>query len=301
MLKSALNHAQVLDGQKYICTDDLLWALHDVVDGRKIRSHGLGAGNRGVWDLCQFTHNVHVVLEAARQKAEREQNSKVIGTEDLLWAMLDSPAMESRANQLLRAKGISRDAVWGDYSFSKNVLLMFEVARQQAAKTDSNVIGTEDLLWAMFHSPTVQNRAVRHLNSKGITNDAVWGLHQFTPNVHRLLEAAQEEAALRHEDMIGTEDILHALFHTPDLDSRAADIMQAQGVAKIDLYGTFRYTDNAQKVLDRARKQAILNGAEFIGTEDILVALMSLGDSSRAAHFLRSLGVPDNLTAYPTR
>jgi ATP-dependent Clp protease ATP-binding subunit ClpA len=259
------------DSKGEIDVNDLLAAakkLSEKAGGEPVggASAGAGADAGGIFKQ-PLTENARRVVDVARSRAT-QHGHQFIGTEDLLRALFEAP--ESMAIKHLTEKGIDKDVVWGVRTFTDNAQTVVDKARMRAKENAHQFIGTEDLLWAMFNAPTVEGRAVVHMMQRGITKDGVWGVHQYTPNVHKVLDLALERAEGANQTTIGTEDLLWAIFHNPSMNSRALNFLESKGITKGSVWGMHRFSDNVNKVLKDARKAAETDKKLVIGTEDLL-------------------------------
>jgi ATP-dependent Clp protease ATP-binding subunit ClpA len=171
---------------------------------------------------------------------------------------------------LSAAQKASKGADGEAQPLTDNARAVIDKARSRAKEKDHQAIGTEDLLWAMFNAPQIEGRAVSHMMQQGIPKEGVWGVHQYTPNVHTVLGLAQELAERKNETTIGTEDLLWAIFHNPSMNSRALEFLSSKGITKGSVWGEHRFSENVNKVLRDARQAAETNEDLVIGTEDLL-------------------------------
>jgi ATP-dependent Clp protease ATP-binding subunit ClpA len=128
------------------------------------------------------------------------------------------------------------------------------------------------------------------------------GFELFTPRAVRAVSTLAEDAAKElRQPSIGTEALLLALFG--DKRSLAAKALKERGVtrakavAAIDAIlprGTgYRegYTPLAWQILESCANVAFAMGHNYVGTEHVLIALMSGPDAAIAVHALDALGV----------
>jgi ATP-dependent Clp protease ATP-binding subunit ClpA len=248
------------EAKKVIDINDLLAAAKQITENA-------GGGSADAITRQPLTENARRVVDVARSRAT-QHGHEFIGTEDLLRALFEAP--ESLAIKHLTEKGVDKDVVWGVRTFTDNAQTVVDKARLRAKENAHQFIGTEDLLWAMFNAPTVEGRAVVHMQQRGITKEGMWGVHQYTPNVHKVLDLALERAEGANQTTIGTEDLLWAIFHNPSMNSRAIEFLESKGITKGSVWGVHRFSDNVNKVLQDARKAAETNKLLVIGTEDLL-------------------------------
>ena len=126
---------------------------------------------------------------------------------------------------------------------------------------------------------------------------------RFTDRARRVLVFAQEEARLLDHHFIGTEHLLLGLIH--EGDGVAAKALDSMGVTLADArtrveerFGPQRsgdsnnlaFTPRAKRTLERALREAMDLGHNFVGTEHQLLGLISVSDGA-GAHILVGLGV----------
>jgi ATP-dependent Clp protease ATP-binding subunit ClpA len=125
---------------------------------------------------------------------------------------------------------------------------------------------------------------------------------RFTDRSRRVLVLAQEEARQLNHSFIGTEHILLGLIHEGDgvaartLDSLGITLTavrerveEAIGMTGTVPSGAPPFTPRAKKVLELSLREALQLGHSYIGTEHMLLGLVSEGDGV-AAQVLVSLG-----------
>jgi ATP-dependent Clp protease ATP-binding subunit ClpA len=126
---------------------------------------------------------------------------------------------------------------------------------------------------------------------------------KFTVQARQVVVAAQEEARLLKHNHIGTEHILLALLDAPD--SMAAKVLHQLGydkaTAQVDIAavvepgtanrsGHIPFTPRAKKTLELALREATQLHHNYIGTEHILLGILS-DDQDSSAQALAALGV----------
>jgi hypothetical protein len=129
-------------------------------------------------------------------------------------------------------------------------------------------------------------------------------LTRSTPRVRTLLEAAARHARERKHNYIGTEHL--ALGMCDDAESLAVKVLGALGGTVAAVHsgiearigppspgasGTPMYTPRAAKVLELAVREALRLGHNYIGTEHILIALVS--HEGLGGDVLRELGLTE--------
>jgi ATP-dependent Clp protease ATP-binding subunit ClpC len=124
---------------------------------------------------------------------------------------------------------------------------------------------------------------------------------RFTDRARRLVILAQEEARMFNHDYIGTEHILLALSREEGVAARALETLNIsleaarQQVEEIigrgpePLPGHIPFTPRATTGLERAFREAMQLGHDYIGTEHILLGLIREGEGV-GAEVLQRLG-----------
>jgi ATP-dependent Clp protease ATP-binding subunit ClpC len=129
---------------------------------------------------------------------------------------------------------------------------------------------------------------------------------RFTDRSRRVLVLAQEEARLLNHSFIGTEHILLGLIleregvaakalESLDISLEAVHhkVEETIGMAGTAPSGSPPFTPRAKKVLELALREALQLGHSYIGTEHLLLGLLSEGEGV-AATVLVSLGTDLN-------
>jgi hypothetical protein len=110
---------------------------------------------------------------------------------------------------------------------------------------------------------------------------------RFTERARQVVVLAQEEARTLGHDWLGTEHILLGLVREPEglasrvlanlgvtLEQVRAHVVRAVGSHQGELRpGQIPFTPEAKKVLERALREALSLGHNYIGTEHLLLAL----------------------------
>jgi ATP-dependent Clp protease ATP-binding subunit ClpC len=132
-------------------------------------------------------------------------------------------------------------------------------------------------------------------------------LNRFTDRARRVVVLAQEAARMLNHNYIGTEHILLALIREGSgvaaqaLESlgitEEAARQQVEGVVGLGQPGPqpghIPFTPPAKKTLELSSREAIALGHTYIGTEHILLGLVSVGEGP-AMQILNGLGVDPN-------
>jgi ATP-dependent Clp protease ATP-binding subunit ClpA len=164
-------------------------------------------------------------LMTAAESHSLSLGHRSIGTGDILWALFhEKDQVGSVAVRYLAQRGITRETVYSSHKYSDNAAAILKLAANRAMSEDHDYIGTEDLLFAVFHTDNVKSRsqAVDRLLSRGINRDLVWGKAELSPNIQVALAQAISAVNRRGEARVGTEDLLDAIFahHVPDQNAR---------------------------------------------------------------------------------
>jgi ATP-dependent Clp protease ATP-binding subunit ClpC len=129
---------------------------------------------------------------------------------------------------------------------------------------------------------------------------------KFTDRARRVIVLAKEEATALNHSYIGTEHLLLGLIR--DGDGIAARALTSMGIglaavrqAVLDIIGQGQqapsghipFTPRSKKVLELSLREALQLGADSIGTEHILLALLREGDGI-AAQILVASGLDLN-------
>ncbi len=135
-----------------------------------------------------------------------------------------------------------------------------------------------------------QKRFVRK-TSGGSDLDPADGFSRFTDRAGNVLMVAQEEARSAGNDQIGPAHLVLGLLHDPE--SLAATALVAEGVtldtvraavalppAAAEVPDLIPYDAAARKALELTFREAVRLGHSYIGTEHILLALLSLEDEA---------------------
>ena len=125
---------------------------------------------------------------------------------------------------------------------------------------------------------------------------------RFTERARRVLVLAQEEARLLDHGFIGTEHIVLGLIQEVDgiaaqalreldisLTAARAKIAETVGAQVTSASGSPPFTPRAKKVLELALREALQLGHSYIGTEHLLLGVVSEGEGV-GAQVLISLG-----------
>ena len=131
---------------------------------------------------------------------------------------------------------------------------------------------------------------------------------RFAPTARAAVVTAQEEARRLHHNFLGTEHLLLGLL--ADSDGVAATVLTAAGITRdgvrvaverivgcgqVAPSGHIPFTPRAKRVLELSLREALQLGHNYIGTEHILLGLLTEGEGV-GVQVLTETGVdPDQL------
>jgi ATP-dependent Clp protease ATP-binding subunit ClpC len=123
---------------------------------------------------------------------------------------------------------------------------------------------------------------------------------RFTDRARRVVVLAQEEARVLNHNYIGTEHILLGLLREGDgvaakaleslglhLEAVRQQVEQIIGKGQQVPTGHIPFTPRAKKVLELSLREALQLGHDYIGTEHILLGLLSEGEGVAAQVLVR--------------
>jgi ATP-dependent Clp protease ATP-binding subunit ClpC len=123
---------------------------------------------------------------------------------------------------------------------------------------------------------------------------------RFTDRARRVVVLAQEEARVLNHNYIGTEHILLGLLREGDgvaakaleslglhLEAVRQQVEQIIGKGQQVPAGHIPFTPRAKKVLELSLREALQLGHDYIGTEHILLGLLSEGEGVAAQVLVR--------------
>jgi len=128
---------------------------------------------------------------------------------------------------------------------------------------------------------------------------------RFTDRARRVVVMAQDEARRLNHDYIGTEHLLLGLLHPEvgglagralvelgvSLEAVREEVLAIIGPGQRTPSGHIPFTPRAKKVLELSLREALQLGADYIGTEHLLLGLIREGGGV-AAQVLAKLGKP---------
>lgn len=114
---------------------------------------------------------------------------------------------------------------------------------------------------------------------------------QFTERARQVVVGAHEEARSLNHDRISTEHLLLGLLREHDglaaqvlhsfditLERARGEVVRIVGVGTHVSTGQLPFTPEAKRVMEQASHEVRENGPTYIGTEHLLLALLSLGE-----------------------
>jgi hypothetical protein len=145
---------------------------------------------------ARYSENAKAILKLASNKAAVESKG-IVGTEDILWAVFAASQTNSRSNAVaqLSERGISFDMIFGKVVLSDNAKTAFSEAIKHAQETNHDVVGSEDLLWALFQKTKSDSKARYWLSSQHVPLPPVAQLRRTLSNVDNGQRAAEPEPA----------------------------------------------------------------------------------------------------------
>jgi predicted nucleotide-binding protein len=133
---------------------------------------------------------------------------------------------------------------------------------------------------------------------------------RFTDRARRMIVLAQEEARLLEHAYIGTEHMLLGLLHEGEglaaqalaacdvhLHPARAEVVKIVGQGTGAPSGHIPFTVPAKKVLERARRDALQPGHNYIGTEHVLLGLLAGEDGTAVAVLVALEAQPEQVRA----
>ncbi len=245
--------------------------------------------NTGRFD--KFNDQARRVFAYAQEEAQNLKHHYV-GTEHLLLGLIRDE--NNTAVILLRTMDVEpleiRTAVefiieQGDPNFSQPQIGLtsrskkaIELAVDEAHRLGHSYIGTEHILLGMMREG--EGIAAGVLESEGITLEKV---DTALPQI--LLEAQQNSSEQAQEATESTSS-----RKSPITKPRATAILQTQSTRP---YAGYPFTDQAHKVIEVAREEALSFQHNYVGTEHLLLGLLHQSDSVAGA-VLQNLGVELN-------
>ena len=131
---------------------------------------------------------------------------------------------------------------------------------------------------------------------------------QFTERARRVVVVAQEEARSLKHNHVGTEHILLGLLNERGeiaarvlaafditLERARGEVVRIVGVGQETIMGQMPFTPVAKRVLERSLREALDLGHNYIGTEHLLLALLTLGEGVSAQILLDCGAKPDQV------
>eukprot|EP00040_Diaphanoeca_grandis_P025049 m.138360 g.138360 ORF g.138360 m.138360 type:complete len:508 (-) comp29986_c0_seq1:214-1737(-) len=198
--------------------------------------------SRGDDDIA-LSNTSQMALDTAKRRAQSLGQSNVT-TDDILWGLFHGlDQRNSLALKFMKTRGITENTVYADHGYTNNAQEILELAAKRAIELNRDVIGTEDLLYALFSASQQHSNsgAIELLYKRGVTKELVFGTAELSFNVQKALQSAIHEAQRLGHDRVGSEDLLWALFQKTDRDSRARHWLGAQGIfSPAETFDSFR-------------------------------------------------------------
>lgn len=186
--------------------------------------------------------------KAATMMLAAEENARVmghraVGTGDILHALFhtEDGVQDSTAVKFLKKRGVTKESLYASHRYSDNAANILKEAQERATSLNKPVVGTEDLLWAIFQVDhvTSRSRAMDRLRERGVNLDLVWGNAILSENAQQALSRAieeQREKAGGRQTVVGSEHLLEALFKHTNKDAKARHWMAMQHVQPVDVH-----------------------------------------------------------------
>jgi ATP-dependent Clp protease ATP-binding subunit ClpC len=131
---------------------------------------------------------------------------------------------------------------------------------------------------------------------------------RFTERARQVVVLAQEEARTLRHGHIGTEHMLLGLLREDDgiaagvlesfditLERVRGEVVRIVGVGEDPIAGQMPFTPDAKRILELGLREAISLGSNYIGTEHLLLALLSLGEGVSTRILLDCEAKPDQI------
>jgi ATP-dependent Clp protease ATP-binding subunit ClpA len=147
---------------------------------------------------------------------------------------------------------------------------------------------------------------VMHTESEG--REFVESWNNFSPRAQQVLALARKEAERLHHNFVGTEHLLLGLIKLGqgtavgvlekmglNLEKVRLEVEKLIGPGPDEVSDRIPYTPRTKKVLSLAAKEAKSLDHTYVGTEHILLGLLSEGDGV-AARVLKNLGIDTEVT-----
>jgi ATP-dependent Clp protease ATP-binding subunit ClpC len=120
---------------------------------------------------------------------------------------------------------------------------------------------------------------------------------RFTERARQVVVLAQEEARTLRHGHIGTEHMLLGLLR--EHDGIAAGVLESFDITlervRGEVVGQMPFTPDAKRILELGLREAISLGSNYIGTEHLLLALLSLGEGVSTRILLDCEAKPDQI------
>ena len=116
--------------------------------------------------------------------------------------------------------------------YSDNAASILKLASNKAMIESKGIVGTEDILWAMYASShqKSRSRAVERLHDRGMSFDMIFGKVILSDNANLAFQEAIKHAQMKDHKVVGSEDLLWALFQKTKRDSKARYWLSSQRI-----------------------------------------------------------------------
>jgi ATP-dependent Clp protease ATP-binding subunit ClpC len=131
---------------------------------------------------------------------------------------------------------------------------------------------------------------------------------RFTERARSVVALAQEEARTLKHGHIGTEHLLLGLLREHDgvagqvlesfdisLERVRGEVVRIVGVGQDAVAGQMPFTPDSKRVLEQSSREALSRGHSYIGTEHLLLALLTLGEGVPTRILLDCDAKPDQV------
>ena len=144
--------------------------------------------------------------------------------------------------------------------YSSNAEAILKLASKKASIESKGIVGTEDILWALFAAPQEisRSKAVSQMAERGVSFEMLFGRVMLSDNARSAFQMAIQNAQERDHKVVGSEDLLIALFKHTKRDSRARNWLVASQhglVVQKQVEGKVKQIEEVAK--DKVRDQRI--------------------------------------------
>lgn len=259
------------------------------IDLQKIRDEVgflLSRGDRVIPDILKqigLTPRAKKAIELAVDEARR-LNNHYIGTEHILLGLMREG--EGIAAGILENLGVTLETLRTATLLALSLVTLNEEATTQPVQTEATEATRPRRL------AIIQTRSTKP-----------YEIYPFTEQTHKILEQAHEEAAHFQHNYIGTEHLLLGLVR--DSEGVAGAVLQNLGVQPSRVrkavefiigrgdrvvIGEIGLTPRSKRILQLAAEEATYAKESYIGTEHILLGMVTEGEGI-AAGILNNMGI----------